>query len=321
MEITNYNGTTPAMVNSIDSIHAAFIGSLDKKQATREQYSRVLRLFFGWVVQSGLDIRNLCSADLLKYKQSIYAAGKKGTTAANYINVLRQFYGWAEAEKHFPNIAKNIHADAIRREFRKEPLTMEQSIQLLNYAEQHCSARDFAMVNLWLHTGLRCIEIARADVGDITFMAGKPVLMIQGKGHVEKNDFVILEEGALRPLQQYISTRSNAKDNEPLFACESRNNKAGRLTTRAISGIAKTTLRSIGLDAKVFTAHSLRHTAAVNTLRAGGMLEDVQFMLRHSDPATTQIYTRFLDKERRLQHNAEGMLSKIYNTRRAACSQ
>ena len=83
MEITNYNGTTPAMVNSIDSIHAAFIGSLDKKQATREQYSRVLRLFFGWVVQSGLDIRSLCSADLLKYKQSIYAAGKKGTTAAN----------------------------------------------------------------------------------------------------------------------------------------------------------------------------------------------------------------------------------------------
>jgi site-specific recombinase XerD len=310
--------TTIAIRSNTAAIVEAFYSSLDKKEATRNQYRKTLQLFIHWLEVEGLDIRNLSTVDLLKYKQAIYEGGKKATTAANYINTLRQFYNWAEANKHFPNIAKTIHPEKIKREFRKEPLTIEQSMQLLDHAAKNGNARDFAMVNLLLHTGLRCIEIARADVGDITFKGGKPVLLIQGKGAMEKDNFVVLEEGSLKPLQQYLSTRNNAKDHEPLFACNARNNNGGRLTTRAISGIVKTTLRGIGLDSKALTAHSLRHTAAVNTLRAGGKLEDVQFMLRHSDPATTQIYTRFLDNERRLQSGAEGMLAAFYQQRAKA---
>ena len=76
-----------------------------------------------------------------------------------------------------------------------------------------------------------------------------------------------------------------------------------RLTTRTISQVAKDSLRAIGLDEKAYTAHSLRHTTAVNILRAGGSIETAQLTLRHSNPATTQIYTATLDEERRLQNS------------------
>ena len=50
------------------------------------------------------------------------------------------------------------------------------------------------MLNLMLRTGLRTIEISRADVGDITFKRERRVLKVWGKGHAEKDDFVFLTD-------------------------------------------------------------------------------------------------------------------------------
>ena len=86
------------------------------------------------------------------------------------------------------------------------------------------------------------------------------------------------------------------------------------MTTRAISEIAKKGLISVGLNNRVYTAHSLRHTAAVNILRAGGTLEQVQYTLRHTNPATTQIYTATLREEQRLTGGGELMLDRLYST-------
>ena len=99
---------------------------------------------------------------------------------------------------------------------------------------------------------------------------------------------------------------------DPLFISTSNNSKGDKLTTRTISYIAKEGLKAIGLDERSFTAHSLRHTTAVNILRAGGSLETAQFTLRHSNPATTQIYTATLNEERRLQNSGEALIDSLY---------
>ena len=163
-----------------------------------------------------------------------------------------------------------------------------------------------------VRTGLRCVEVVRANVGDITYKGGQRVLLVQGKGRDEKDNFVILTDAAYTPIREYLNTRTGVEDTAPLFASVSRNNDGGRLTTRAVSGIAKEGLKSVGLDNRVFTAHSLRHTAAVNILRAGGSLETAQYTLRHSNPATTQIYTATLREEQRLNNGGETLLDGLY---------
>ncbi len=50
----------------------------------------------------------------------------------------------------------------------------------------------------------------------------------------------------------------------------------------------------------------------INILRAGGSLETAQFTLRHSNPATTQIYTATLNEERRLQNSGEALIDSLY---------
>lgn len=270
-----------------------------------------MTLFFDWIDRTGRQIGTLTRPDLIEYKHDLEKEGKSGLTITSYLTSLRLFYQWLEAEGLYPNIAKVLNLPKRSKEFRHQPLRPQQAKELLTEVEESGSLRDIAIMNLLARTGLRTIEVVRADVGDITFKGGQRVLLVKGKGRDEKDNFVILTDKTFRPISEYLSQRGFVKMSDPLFISESNRNK-GRMTTRSISRIAKNNLRGIGLDDKVFSAHSLRHTTAVSILRGGGTLEDCQLTLRHSNPATTQIYTAFVDEERRLNRQAEGLIDCLF---------
>ena len=307
------NAILTAQGANISAVISAFAISQDVKTSTRELYRRTLSTFFDWVQETGRAIAALSVVDLIQYKDELLNAGKSTLTVASYINSIRRFYEWAEANKYYPNIGKGVHAPKRRQQFRKQPLTVAQVGDLLRH-EKDQTPRDYALINLIVRTGLRCIEVVRADVGDITYISGQRVLMIHGKGRDEKDNFVILPDGVYLPIKAYLDTRTDATPNAPLFASVSNRNSGGRMTTRAVSGIAKQGLKNVGLDNKVFTAHSLRHTAAVNVLRAGGSREKVQEMLRHANPATTEIYIATIKEEQRIKSGAEYLLDDLYRT-------
>lgn len=298
---------------NISAIVEAFANSQDVKNSSRELYTRTVAGFFGWVEETGRAVGSLTLADLIAYKNELLAGGKSSLTVASYCNSVRRFYDWTEANKIYPNIGKGLHAPKRIQAFRKQPLSVPQVGELLKYEHAEQSPRDYAIINLLVRTGLRCVEVVRANVGDITYKGGQRVLMVQGKGRDEKDNFVILTDAAYYPIREYLNTRAGLTENAPLFASNSNRNTGGRLTTRAVSMIAKNGLKNVGLDNRVFTAHSLRHTAAVNILRAGGSLEQVQFALRHTNPATTQIYTATLREEQRLNNGGETLLDNLYN--------
>jgi len=288
-----------------------FIASQDVRMSSKLVYRRTLKQYFGWIEGKGYQLSEIARAQLLEYKDELLASGLSSLTVGSYITSVRRFYEWTEANKYYPNIAKGIKTPKRKQQFKKQPLLPAQATALLSYYQDR-ALRDYAIISLLLRTGLRTIEAARANVEDITFKGSQRVLLVHGKGRDEKDNFVVLTEKAYQPLAEYLSTRKGARGSEPLFTSTSNNNQGGRLTTRAISQIAKEGLRAIGLDERSFTAHSLRHTTAVNILRAGGTLEAAQYTLRHSNPATTQIYTATLEEERRLQNSGEALLDTLY---------
>jgi integrase/recombinase XerC/integrase/recombinase XerD len=292
---------------------ASFISSQDVKESSRSLYSRTLCQYFGWLEETGRLSRflTLTRQDVLEYKDSLLASGLSALTVSSYIVAVRKFYEWAEAEKKYPNIAKGIKTPRRKQAFKKQHLTDTKSQELLQHF-QDLSLRDYAIVNLMLRTGLRTIEIARADVGDITFKGERRVLLVWGKGHTEKDDFVVLTEKAYEPIRNYLVTRKGAKAGEPLFTSTSHQNRGERLTTRTISSICKEGLKAIGLDGKEYTAHSLRHTTAVAILKHGGAITDVQEVLRHTSPATSQIYTESVKEELRLERAPESVLDSAF---------
>lgn len=295
----------------IEALLDRFLLSQDVKQTSRELYRRTLRQYFSWVDRKAYSLSEIARPQLIEYKEDLLASGLSSLTVGSYITSVRRFYEWTEANKYYPNVAKGIKAPKRKQQFKKQPLSTGQSQELLSYY-QHKELRDYAVVNLLLRTGLRTIEAIRANVDDIAYKGGKRVLYVHGKGRDEKDSFVVLTDKAYKPIENYLASRDTLKASEPLFISTSNNSKGERLTTRTISYIAKEGLKAIGLNDRSFTAHSLRHTTAVNILRAGGRIEDAQGVLRHTSPVTTQIYTATIKEELRLTNAAEELIDSLY---------
>jgi integrase/recombinase XerC/integrase/recombinase XerD len=313
MDIVVRQAQDVATVNPqrIEELVDRFIASQDVKESSKLLYRRTLKQYFNWVDKKSYLLSEIARPQLLEYKEELLNSNMSSLTVGSYITSVRRFYEWTEANKFYPNVAKGIKTPKRKQQFKKQPLLPAQATALLSYYQDK-ALRDYAIVNLLLRTGLRTIEVIRANVEDITFKGSQRVLLIQGKGRDEKDNFVLLTDKTYQPIAQYLATRGNINSSEPLFTSTSNNSKGERLTTRSISYIAKEGLKAIGLDERAFTAHSLRHTTAVNILRAGGSLETAQFTLRHSNPATTQIYTATLNEERRLQNSGEALIDSLY---------
>ena len=313
MDIVVRQAQDVATVNPqrIEELVDRFIASQDVKESSKLLYRRTLKQYFNWVEDKGYLLSEIARPQLLEYKEELLNSNKSSLTVGSYITSVRRFYEWTEANKYYPNVAKGIKTPKRKQQFKKQPLLPAQATALLSYYQDK-ALRDYAIVNLLLRTGLRTIEIIRANVEDITFKGSQRVLLVHGKGRDEKDNFVLLTDKTYQPIAQYLATRGNINGSEPLFTSTSNNSKGEGLTTRSISYIAKEGLKAIGLDEKAFTAHSLRHTTAVNILRGGGSLEQAQMTLRHSNPATTQIYTATLNEERRLQNSGEALIDSLY---------
>lgn len=307
------NSSAITILNSLNikELVDNFIVSQDVKPSSKELYNRTLKQYFNWIAIENLLLEDITRIEILKYKDSLLSSGLSSLTVGSYITVVRKFYEFLEANKLYPNVARGIKNPKRKQQFRKQPLQPIQATKLIeHYLDKSC--RDYAIINLLLRTGLRTIEVIRANIGDLVFKGAQRVLLIQGKGRDEKDNFVVITDKTYSSIKSYLATRIGLTDLAPLFISNSNNSKGDRLTTRTISYIAKEGLKAIGLNESYFTAHSLRHTTAVNILRAGGSLETAQFTLRHTNPATTQIYTATLNEERRLENSGEALIDSLY---------
>ena len=290
-----------------DEVLTSFLNGLDIMETSREIYRWGLVRFFKWIRSSGRSLETLSPADIMSFKNSLMKEKLSPLTIGGYVTAVRMFYSWTETSLLYPNIARSVRPPRGRKGFRKCALSPQESASLLDYLKER-SLRDYAIVNLILRTGLRTIEVSRADIGDVVRKRGKRVLKVWGKGADEKDAYVILGQPVWGPIQEYLGQRKASSKTDPLFVTEGKGHKGVRMAPRSIQYLCKEALKAIGLDGHEYSAHSLRHTTGVLILKNGGDWKDVQRVLRHASPATSQIYTASIEEEMRLDSNPEGLL-------------
>ena len=293
-----------------EEIIGKWMASLDLASGTKETYLSGFRAFCWFVRSTSLDFDELTRDDVKSFKEYLVDEKKlKPATVSSYLASVRSFYAYSE-DNGIENIAHRVKGVTDSRSFKKEPLTPDQARRLLASVDRSTEKgmRDFAILNLMLRTGLRDIEIVRANCKDIQTKAGVDVLYVQGKGRASKDSFVVLTPKALSPITTYLEKRGNVNELDPLFASVSSRNAGERLTVRSVSRIAKSALRAIGIDDERYTAHSLRHTAITFSLLGGATERDAQQMARHANITTTMLYSHDID---RIKHAAEREIDNV----------
>jgi integrase/recombinase XerD len=286
----------------VSGLMSSFLAALDIREVSKGAYRNGLERFLAWL-ESGA-ITQPDREDIIRFKVFLQDQGLSANTVNSYLVAVKQFFAYLEGCRKYPNVAKDVKGIKQPRGHLRESPTVSQVRRMLAQIDTSTlqGKRDFAAINLMARTGLRTIEVVRANVEDIKQEAGEALLFVQGKGRDSKDEFVLLTEASLMPILDYLKARGKVEPGDPLFASHSDRNAGQRLTTRTLRQITKDAFRSIGINKKKLSAHSLRHFFATQSLRGGAGLLQVKEAMRHASIETTQKYLHNLE---RVEHGAE----------------
>lgn len=294
MTTLTVRNSTQLTTTDINALFIRFINYIDVKPKSVETYTKAIRQFNAYLLDQ--NITRPTRQDIINFRESLVNTHKP-TTVQLYLTAVKLFFKWLEQEGIYQNIADKVKAPKQDKSHKKSYLTAKQCNKLLETATGN--KRDYAILTLMLTTGLRTIEVVRANIEDLSVIGNQAVLFIQGKGKDDKRDYVKLDAVVDEAIREYLKTRKTAKGNEPLFVSDSNHQvDQGRLTTRSISRIVKNTLVDSGFNSDRLTAHSLRHTTAHLNLENGATVEETKELLRHANVATTYIYINEMNREK-----------------------
>ena len=286
---------------------AGWAASPRRNESTQKAYERRVTAFYAWLDDQG--IIDPTAADVERFAAELVAAGRTAFTVNGYLAAVRGYFKHLQKTRQWPDITVGVEGCRIDPGHHKNPLTLAQVRRVLNTTD---SLRDRAMLALMFTTGLRSVEVARANIGGIHNQSGCTVLDVHGKGHASADDFVVVPEHVADLLFTYLQTRGATLDDSPLFAGQGNRNAGGRLTTRQIRRIVTSAFQRANCYGAKVSTHSTRHTAINLALDAGATLQEVQQMARHRSIQTTMVYARARDRvEARTEARVAGAIFGI----------
>lgn len=283
---------TPATLNAFEQLANKFLNDIQVSEATLKTYKQNLKPFFKYL--AARNITAPTKGDLIAYIQYLQVAGKKPATIKSYFAAVKVLFTWLESEGIIKDVARYVKTPKVSAEHKSDYLEKEQVAKLIEFtaaAGDKNANRDALIIELAVSNGLRTIELSRANIGDLRVCTnGKYLLTIHGKGGTDKTARIPDQLGA--KLVHYIkSSRPDVNAQSPLFLATASTNNKGRIIANSFSRIIAHRMTAAGIKTPRITAHSLRHTAAVQALKATNFnIYKVQNFMRHASPTTTQIY-------------------------------
>jgi len=157
--------------------------------------------------------------------------------------------------------------------------------------------RDYFIIHLALATGLRVMEIAQLNCGDV-YVDKDTASLIVRRGKCGKRRLVQFNRDFKEHYEEYIHWKQARE--EPLEIADPllRSIRTGdHMTTRALEKAFKRVAHRAGLP-EHYSIHCLRHTYACQLYKASGYnLRLVQKQLGHSKSKTTEVYADVMNPD------------------------
>lgn len=276
-----------AMANTLDlhSAHSQFtdyLGSRRRAKATVIAYHKDIEQLVSFLENMGKKaVVDVSRDELEAFIKKLGSDNYKAKSISRKINSIKTFF-------RFLKSSGALTADpATDIEHPKYEIKPPRILSKLEYRALRdacrADARTYAIVELFLQTGVRIGELANLtvpDVGDVDLRVAPQ------EGHAERS--VPLNKAAKEAVSHYVATRTDGGKSKALFIT-----KTGKsLLIRNIRTAIDRYFKVAGIeDAKV---NDLRHTFIAHHLMSGTPITTLSKLVGHKRLSTTEKYLEFI---------------------------
>jgi len=287
--------TTESIALYADTLRGSNAAALSIKA-----YMGDLKQFMAWLQTRRVDWDipyRIERIDIIGFINKLAAEKKTAVTRRRKLAAIRGFLKFCKDNQIiFGNPADTIEGP-IREQ--RDPLVLLKTEYkaLLQVAGQN--RRDFAIVMLFLQTGLRVSELVNLRLDDVS-LETRELTVRQGKGR--KDRVVPLVGQALEALKAYLKGRTPNLEYNNVFLARNQTS----MDQRTVRYRIRKYYEQAGIKKKG-SVHTLRHTFATHQVHNGLKINQLKEVLGHKKMETTYKYVH-LDRTNLRQEMEQGSL-------------
>lgn len=288
------------MLTTVDEFLLLIQSTKNLSEKTISAYRSDLKNFLCYFQNEELN-----ESSVVKYVQYLSLdRNLKDSTIHRKLVVLKMFFSFLYQKQYIPQNyyqAQPFHFKMEKRLPKTLP-TRDVSRLLTSLTQQAASAsslfsqwktaRNLALIDILISTGIRIAEASDISMNDI--IPSERIILIHGKGRKQRLIYISCPQ-TWSNLSRWLKFRKSfTTHTEKAFV----NRYGNQLGIHGIEYIYHTAVLTAGLSGHS-TPHYLRHTFATNLLTNGADLRSVQEILGHASVSTTEIYTEVTAKRKK----------------------
>ncbi|MEF2097288.1 tyrosine recombinase XerS [Bacillus sp. CFBP9009] len=188
--------------------------------------------------------------------------------------------------KIFHNDEDARFLEFVKHDYERE--LPEKSRKLIYFKRD--KERDFAILSLFLGSGVRVNELSNLRLRDLDFEE-KQIHVLRKGG---KKDVVAVSPPSMQDIKDYLAVRSEryrgSNDDTAYVFLTRVNDGATPLSNRAIEALVKKYTKAFKSN-KSMSPHKLRHTYGTNLMEQSGDIHLLMTQLGHTSTTTAALYT------------------------------
>lgn len=222
---------------------------------------------------------------ITEYLAHLSDLGRTGVTRARKLNAIREYFTFLTAEAVISQSPASTIAMPKKEKKKKTYLRQDEYNHLLAVAGNN--PRDFAIIQIFLQTGIRVSELIAIQLGDLDL--NNKTIKIHGKGKKERT--IDLEKKGIQAIKSYLAVRKHSSDTH-LFL----NYEGNGFSVRGIRKIVDKYLLQADIQ-KQIGCHGLRHTFATAKARKGINAFQLKEWLGHERITTSLEYVHLSEMD------------------------
>jgi integrase/recombinase XerC len=229
------------------------------------------------MTDTGADMRTITlEKGLATFINALSGKNRSAATIRAYQTDIQQFIAFLHANNvsiHTPAEVEKIDVVEYLSSLAKRELTGIETPKRERNSRQYlrsdeytkmlslagANPRDYAILQVFLQTGIRVSELASLRITDIDFI--KPSITVRGKGSVERE--IALEKKGVHALKSYLAIRPESISKRVFL-----NYQGEPISERGIRKLVVKYRKEAGITKKA-SCHTLRHTFATYKAEKG----------------------------------------------------